>query len=137
VLSCAGDREISEDFADRGRELEAVPGAGRGDHDLGRARQAIDDEIAVGSHGVEAGLGLDHSSIGGRQVLGDGGTDEPLVLGGDGSIAGLGFDVLVGVVMLGDLDGGRAQDWKVVRKAVVDPMAAFHEENRQAAAGKR
>src|SRR6202035_5672898 len=65
----AGGGEVGEDFADRGGELEAVSGAGRGDHDLGCARQTIDDEIAVGRHGVEAGLGLDQAPIRGRQML--------------------------------------------------------------------
>ena len=69
----AGGGEVGEDFADRGRELEAVPGAGRGDHDLRRAGQPIDDEIAVGRHRVEAGLGLEQAPVRGRQVLGDGG----------------------------------------------------------------
>src|SRR5579862_2934336 len=66
----ARGREVGQDFADRRRELEAVAGAGRRDHDLRGAWQAIDDEIAVRRHRVETGLGFDQRTVRGRQMLG-------------------------------------------------------------------
>src|SRR5947207_10420886 len=49
--------EVGQDFADHRGEFEAMAGAGRGDNDVFRPRQAINQEIVVGGHGVEAGLG--------------------------------------------------------------------------------
>ena len=73
-------REIGENFADHRRELESMAGAGRSDDDVGRAGQTIDQEIAVGGHGVKAGLRRDQLAIGGGNVIGEGGTDQHLIL---------------------------------------------------------
>ena len=48
--------EIGEDIADGGGELEAVAGAGRGEHRLWHAGHRIDDEALIGRDGVDAAL---------------------------------------------------------------------------------
>ena len=57
MIGAIFDVRFGEDFTDRRREIEAVAGAGRGDDDIRRAGQPVDDEIAVGRDRVEAGLG--------------------------------------------------------------------------------
>src|SRR5262249_31895054 len=70
----AGGREVGENLADHGRELEAVAGAGRSDDDVRGGGQAIDQEIAVWRHGVEAGPSGHAPAVRGRPV---GGTPAP------------------------------------------------------------
>ena len=48
-------REIGQNLADNRGELEAVPGARRGDHDLGNVRQHVEDEMLVRGIGEHAG----------------------------------------------------------------------------------
>ena len=98
-------REIGENFADHRRELEAVAGAGRRDHDRGGAGQPVDDEIAVRRDGVEAGPGVDAAvPFARRQMVGDRGADQRLVLGRNSSVIAVRVDRFVAMVMLCDLD---------------------------------
>src|SRR5262245_46769804 len=62
----AGCHEVGEDLADHRRELEAGPGAGRGERDAGRRRVTIDHEDLVGRVRVEADLGVAEPSVTGR-----------------------------------------------------------------------
>ncbi len=121
--------EVGEDLADHRRELEAVAGAGRGDDDLRRARQTVDQEIAVRGHGVETGLGRDHAAIRGGKMRRDGGADQGLVGRRYGPIATLRIDPLVTMMMLGDLDA--AADAGPRRNAVVHAVPALQDEDRE------
>src|SRR6266566_5042375 len=53
--------EIGQALADRGRELEAVTGTGRADH---QAAAALEDERFVGRRRVEAGFRCDGVGVG-------------------------------------------------------------------------
>jgi len=55
------------EFADDGREFEAVAGAGAGDEDLGMSRVMVEDEVFVGSVGVHANDGGFKGTVGGGQ----------------------------------------------------------------------
>ena len=50
----ASGREVGQHLADDRCELKAVPRAGRGDDDLRRVRQRVDDEMLVGGVGEVA-----------------------------------------------------------------------------------
>ena len=56
-------REVGENFADDRRKLETVTGAGRRKDDVAVAGQAIDEEVAVGGHRIETGLGGDQRPV--------------------------------------------------------------------------
>src|SRR5206468_11351694 len=121
--------EIGEDLADHRGELESVPGAGGGDDDIGRAGVSVDQEIAVGSHSIEAGFGADHSAIGGGNVIGDGWADQRLIVRRNGSIVMVGVHRLVAMVVLGDLDAGSDVRRSVRRNAVMHAVATFDDED--------
>src|SRR3954469_20342465 len=55
VVGAALGGEVGQDPADHHAELEAVPRAGRGDHDLRVLGVAVDDEVLVRGHRVAAG----------------------------------------------------------------------------------
>src|SRR5258708_6961719 len=63
----AVDDELAQDPADDRGELERV-GRAEGDEDVRLVRQAIDDEVAVGRQGVQAGLRRDLRPEMARQV---------------------------------------------------------------------
>src|SRR5262245_24168350 len=121
-------------LADHRRELEAMTGAGRSDDDIGGAGQAIDDEIAVGSHGVEAGLGGDEPAVRRRDIFGHGGANQCLVRRRHRSVVGVGVDRFVAMVVLGNFDAivGACLGWN----AVMHAMPALDDEYRSAAARK-
>ena len=125
----SGLRQIGQRLADHRRELEAVAGAGRGDHDALASGQAIDDEIAVGRHGVEAGLGVGHRARGRRQHLKQRRGDRSLVGRADDAVAGVGIDHFTGMMVLGDLQ----QAVVLQRKAVMDAVLALDHEDRKPA----
>ncbi len=88
-------RQIGQDFADHRREFEAVAGTGRGDDDVRRAGQPVDEEIVVGRHRVEAGFRRRERTIRRRDVVGERGADQRLVGGGHRAVEALGIDGLV------------------------------------------
>src|SRR5262249_5949829 len=120
--------------ADPRREFEAMSGAGRSDDDVGSARQAIDEEIAVGSHGVEAGLGGDEPAVRRRDMFGDGGAYQCLVRRGHRSVVGVGVDGFVAMVVLGDFDAGGGAS--LGGNSGMHAMPALDDEYRSAAARK-
>ena len=101
---CTSGREIGDDLPDHGGEFEAVTGAGRSDNDVGGAGQSIDEEVAVGGHGIEACLGGEEPAVRRWDMLGEGRPDQGLIARGHRSVVSVGIDRLVAVVMLGDLD---------------------------------
>jgi len=84
--------EIGQNLTDHRRKFEAMTGAGRSNDDVGGAGQAIDEEIPVGGHGVQAGLGGNEPAVRRRDMFGDGGADQRLVRGRDPSVVGVGVD---------------------------------------------
>src|SRR5262245_4492463 len=129
-----GGGEVAQNLADHRRELEAMTGAGRSDDDIGGAGQAIDDEIAVGSHGVEAGLGGDEPAVCRRDMFGHGGADQCLVRRRHRSVVGVGVDRFVTMVVLGNFDA--TVDACLGWNAVMHAMPALDDEYRSAAARK-
>src|SRR5262245_56825348 len=129
-----GGSEVGQNLADQRRKLEAMTGAGRSDDDIGGAGQAIDDEIAVGSHGVEAGLGGDEPAVRRRDMFGHGGADQCLVRRRHRSVVGVGVDRFVTMVVLGNFDA--IVDACLGWNAVMHAMPALDDEYRSAAARK-
>src|SRR5262249_5305550 len=129
---CTPGREVGQDLADHRRKLEAMTRAGRSDDDIGSAGQAIDEEVAVGSHGVQAGLGGDEPAVRRRNMFGDGGADQCLVRRGHRSVVGVGVDRFVTMVVLGDFDA--SVDTSLGWNAVMHAMPALDDEYRSAAA---
>ncbi len=73
---------------------------------MGSTGQAIDEEIAVGGHGVEARFGGDEPPVRRRNVIGDRGTDQRLVVRQHRSLIRVGVDRFIAVVVLGGIYGG-------------------------------
>src|SRR5215475_2275129 len=129
-----GGGEVAQNLADHRRELEAMTGAGRSDDDIGGAGQAIDDEIAVGSHGVEAGFGGDEPAVRRRDMFGHGGADQCLVRRRHRSVVGVGVDRFVAMVVLGNFDA--TVDACLGWNAVMHAMPALDDEYWSATARK-
>src|SRR5262249_7268185 len=101
---------------------------------LGAPGQAIDEKIAVGGHGVQAGLGGNEPAVRRRDMFGDGGADQRLVRGRDPSVVGVGVDRFVTMVVLGDLDA--SLDAGLGRNSIVHAMPGLAYEYWSAAARK-
>src|SRR5262245_30299980 len=131
----APDREVGENLADHRRELVSVTGAWRSDDDVGCAGQAIDHEMAVRRHRVEARFGGDELTVCRRQMIGECRADQGLIFRGNASVVAVGVNSLVTVMMLGDLDTGvdRLAGWN----PIVHAMPALDDENGQAGGRKR
>jgi len=135
MARCTRGGKIGQNLADHRRKFEAMTGAGRRDDDVGGAGQAIDEEIAVGGHGVQAGLGGNEPAVRRRDMFGDGGADQRLVRGGHRSVVVVGVDRFVTMVVLGDLDA--SLDAGSGRNSIVHAMPALDDEYGSAAARKR
>ena len=68
VLRRSLEGKVGEDLADDRRELEAVAAEAGGIDEAGKARVAVDDEVVVRRHGVDAGEGAFDAAIGVRHV---------------------------------------------------------------------
>jgi hypothetical protein len=100
------DREVGENLADHRRELESMTRAGRSNDDIGCAGQAIDQEMAVRRHRIEARFGGKEPAVCRREMIGERRADQCLIFRGNGSVVIVGVDRLAAVMMLGDLDTG-------------------------------
>src|SRR5262249_33382070 len=132
MARCTRGGKIGQNLADHRREFEAMTGAGRSDDDVGGAGQAIDEEIAVGGHSVQAGLGGDEAAVRRRDMFGGGGADQPLVRSGHRSVVGVRVNRFVAMVVLGDLDA--RLDAALGRNSIVHAMPARDDEYWSAAA---
>src|SRR5262245_15369563 len=92
------------------------------------AGQAVDDEIAVGGHSVEAARGRGQASVRAGEMVDERCADHVLVGERDSSVASLRINGFVSMMMLGNLDVSVA----VERKSVVNAMVALQQEHGKA-----
>src|SRR6478752_566819 len=98
--------KVREDLAHDSGELVAVPRAGRGDHDLWKVWQGVDDEMLVGREGVEADPRREVLAVSLRDVAGQA-LAQALDVGQAGiAVQGLRVAGLAAVVRPADLDAG-------------------------------
>src|SRR5215213_1899263 len=123
----AGLREIGQDLADNRGELEAVPGAGRGDNDLGKIGQHIEDEMLVWGIGEHAGAQGHGWAVRRRKVARGGLAQWRFVTGVRLPLEIVGVNSLLPMMVKTDLETRYVVLWE----AVVAPLRDHEVEHRE------
>ena len=121
-------REIGQDLADNRGELEAVPGARRGDHDLGKVRQHVEDEMLVRGIGEHAGAQGHGRAVRRRKVACRRLAQRSFVVGVGLSLEIVRVDPLLQMMVKADLESRHVVLWE----AVVSPLRDHQVEHRKA-----